>query len=48
MRSLQSSYKFDVDRILGVYTGQRTYHFDGLDVLPVEEFLKRLYQGNVF
>jgi predicted AAA+ superfamily ATPase len=48
MRSLQSSDKIEVDRMIGVYTGQRTYHFDGLDVLPVEEFLKRLYQGNVF
>ena len=48
MRSLQASDKIKVDRMIGVYTGQRTYHFNGLDVLPVEEFLKRLYQGNVF
>jgi predicted AAA+ superfamily ATPase len=48
MRSVQSSDKIEVDRMIGVYTGQRTYHFNGLDVLPVEEFLKRLYQGNVF
>jgi predicted AAA+ superfamily ATPase len=48
MRSLQSSTAIEVDRMIGVYTGQRTYHFNGLDVLPVEEFLKRLYQGNIF
>jgi len=48
MRSLQNSDRIEVDRMIGVYTGQRTYHFNGLDVLPVEEFLKRLYQGNIF
>lgn len=48
MRSLQTSDKIKVDRMIGVYTGQRTYHFNGVDVLPVEEFLKRLYQGNIF
>lgn len=48
MRSLQTSDKINVDRMIGVYTGQRTYHFNGLDVLPVEEFLKSLYQGNIF
>lgn len=48
MRSLQSSTKIKMDRMIGVYTGQRTYHFNGLDVFPVKEFLKRLYQGNVF
>jgi predicted AAA+ superfamily ATPase len=48
MRSLQASDKIKVDRMIGVYTGQRTYHVNGVDVLPVEEFLKRLYQGNIF
>jgi predicted AAA+ superfamily ATPase len=48
MRSVQSSDKIEVDRMIAVYTGQRIYHFNGLDVLPVEEFLKRLYQGDVF
>jgi len=48
MRSLKSSDRIEVDRMIGIYTGHRTYHFDGLDVLPVEEFLNRLYQGNIF
>jgi predicted AAA+ superfamily ATPase len=48
MRSLQSSDGIKVDRMIGVYTGQRTYHFNGLDVLPVEEFLKKLHQGDIF
>ena len=34
--------------MIGIYTGNRTYHFDGVDVLPVEEFLKRLFAGAVF
>ena len=48
MRSLKNSDKIVVDRMIGVYTGQRTYHFDGLDVLPVGVFLERLYQGDIF
>ena len=48
MRSLKNSTGIEVDRMIGVYTGQKIYHFNGLDVLPVEEFLKRLYQGNIF
>jgi len=37
-----------VDRMIGVYTGKRAYTFDGLDVLPVADFLRRLHQGGVF
>ena len=37
-----------VDRMIGVYTGTRAYHFDGLDVLPVTDFLRQLHQGDVF
>lgn len=48
MRSLKSSDQIKVDRMIGVYTGQRTYHFSGLDVLPVEVFLEELHRGNIF
>jgi predicted AAA+ superfamily ATPase len=48
MRSLKSSSQINVERMIGVYTGKRAYHFNGLEVLPVEDFLKRLYQGNIF
>jgi len=48
MRSLKNSGHIDVDRMIGVYTGQRTYHFNELEVLPVEVFLERLYQGDIF
>jgi predicted AAA+ superfamily ATPase len=48
MRSLQQSQAAVVEKMFGVYTGPRSYHFDGLDVLPVAEFLRRLHDGAVF
>jgi len=48
MRDLCAMPGIEVVRMIGVYTGQQTYHFDGLDVFPVGEFLKRLHQGDVF
>ena len=48
MRSLSISDRIHVDKMIGVYTGKRAYHFDGIDVLPLEDFLKRLHQGDVF
>ena len=48
MRDMSQSPQICVDRMVGVYTGKRSYHFDGVDVLPVAEFLQQLYQGNIF
>jgi len=48
MRSLSESDRIHVDKMIGVYLGRRAYHFDGVDVLPLEDFLKRLHQGDVF
>lgn len=48
MRSLNNHSRIHVDKMIGVYTGNRAYHFDGVDVLPVKEFLKRLHQGYIF
>ena len=48
MRSLSSSDRIYVDKMIGIYMGKRAYHFDGLDVLPLKDFLKRLHQGDVF
>ncbi len=48
MRSLSKTGRIHVDKMIGIYTGKRTYHFDGIDVLPVEKFLKRLHRGDVF
>lgn len=48
MRSLNESGDIQVDKMIGIYTGKQTYHFDGLDVLPVKDFLNQLHQGDVF
>jgi len=48
MRSIAQSPKIVVEKMIGVYTGDKKYHFDGVDVLPVKDFLKNLYQGNIF
>jgi len=48
MRSLSESDRIHVDKMIGIYTGKRAYHFEGLDVLPVKDFLKRLHHEEVF
>jgi predicted AAA+ superfamily ATPase len=48
MRDLARGGGIEVGHMIGVYGGNREYHFDGLDVLPVERFLERLHAGEVF
>ncbi len=48
MRSLAESSSLKVEKMLGIYRGTESYHFEGLDVLPVEIFLKKLFAGEVF
>lgn len=48
MRSLNDHKGIHVDRMIGIYTGKRVYHFEGVDVLPVYEFLEQLHNGQVF
>jgi len=48
LRDLTIQKGIKVDRLIAVYTGARAYHFEGLDVLPVSEFLQNLYQGKIF
>ena len=48
MRDLATLPGIRVKRMVGVYQGSRSYHFDGVDVLPVEEFLQELFAGNVY
>lgn len=48
LRDVQNQNDIKVERMIGVYTGTRSYHFDGLDVLPVTEFLDQLYNGLIF
>jgi len=48
MRSLKEGKNIQVDKMFGVYMGKRAYHFDGVEVLPVEDFFEWLYRGDVF
>jgi predicted AAA+ superfamily ATPase len=48
MRSVSEDGRLQVDRMIGVYNGPRAYHFDGVDVLPVADFLAALHAGEVF
>lgn len=48
MRSLANNSRIHVDKTIGVYTGDRKYRYDGIDVLPVIDFLKLLHQGDIF
>ena len=46
--SLSNSKGVEVERMVGVYCGSRSYTFDGMIVLPVPDFIKALYAGEVF
>lgn len=48
MRDLSQSDQILVDKMIGVYTGARSYHFNGVDVFPVAEFLQKLHDGEIF
>jgi len=48
MRSLAGSDRIHVDKMVGIYTGERAYQFDGVDVLPVKDFLEKLHEGEIF
>ena len=48
MRDLQQTDGIQIDRMIGVYTGERLYHYDNLDVLPLPIFLRQLHRGEVF
>ena len=48
MRSMDAQKAIDVEKMVGVYTGSRAYRFDGIDVLPLTDFLERLHEGQIF
>jgi uncharacterized protein len=48
IRDLHDHGGIQVDKMIGVYTGETAYRFDGLDVWPLEEFLRHLHNGKVF
>jgi uncharacterized protein len=48
MRSLAASPALKVERMIGIYRGRTRYHFDGVDVMGVEEFLRELHGGGLW
>jgi len=48
MRRLADISGVQVDRMIGVYCGPRPYRFDDVQVLPVGDFVKALFSGEVF
>ncbi|MBN1904580.1 MAG: ATP-binding protein [Deltaproteobacteria bacterium] len=48
MRNLAENRGVVVDHMIGVYCGTKKYLFDGVKVMPVEEFIKSLYAGEFF
>lgn len=48
MRALQELRGIHVDRMIGVYMGERVYQYEDVDVLPLPDFLRQLHQGEVF
>ena len=48
MRRLAEISGVKVDRMIGIYCGSRPYRFDEVQVLPVGDFVKVLFSGEVF
>ncbi|MBL7176004.1 MAG: ATP-binding protein [Desulfobacteraceae bacterium] len=48
MRRLAELSGVKVERMIGIYCGSRPYRFDDVHVLPVEDFVKELFSGEVF
>ena len=46
--ALKEEKNIQVDALYGVYCGERQYRFGGLTVLPVTDFLKKLFEGRIF
>lgn len=48
MRELAASGKVRIDGLYGVYRGERRLKFDGIDVLPIEDFLGDLHARKIY
>ena len=48
MRSLTNNDRIHVDKMNGIYMGTRSYHYDGIDILPVDDFIIQLHRGELF
>ena len=48
LRALADTDGVRVERMIGVYCGSRRYDFDNVTVLPVADFVKALFAGEIF
>jgi predicted AAA+ superfamily ATPase len=48
MRSLKAHKNIEVEKMVGIYTGQRTYYFNEINILPLKDFLDHLHHGEIF
>jgi predicted AAA+ superfamily ATPase len=48
LRSLDKFRGVRLKKRIGVYTGRRSYLFDGVEILPVDEFFNALHDGRIF
>jgi len=48
MRDLAAQPGLVVDACYGVHTGERSYQFEDVRVLPVTVFLEALHAGRIF
>ena len=46
--SLKAADKVKADRLIGVYSGQRSYRFGPVEVMPFERFCELLHKGELF
>ena len=37
-----------IDRMIGVYCGTRSYVFDDIQIMPVEDFVNALFSGEIY
>jgi hypothetical protein len=49
MRSLAATPGLHVERLIGVYCGERSYHFENnVEIWPVVDFINALFSGEIF
>jgi predicted AAA+ superfamily ATPase len=48
MRSISGNTKAIVKKMIGIYRGESSLHFDGMDIFPLEIFLHKLFSDEIF
>ena len=48
MRHLAVNPKIKIEKCIGIYRGTKAYAFEGVDVMPLREFLLKLHAGRIY